>query len=61
MIQSFLALNCEMNSDEYQKIYKYLKYGKIPLELDTSHSRFGFKRKCRGYEIDEGRQQANIS
>jgi len=40
-----------MNVDEYNNIYDYLKSEKLPPELDSSHSRFGFKRKCRGYEL----------
>ena len=44
-----------MDLEEYNKIFAYLKSGELPPGLNSSHARFGFKRKCRSYEIDQGK------
>ena len=43
-----------MDANEYKKIYDYLKNNVIPPNLHSSHARFGFKRKCRAYELADG-------
>jgi len=46
-----------MNADEYERIYNYLKTGEIPSSIKGSHGRFGFKRKCKTYMLEDGKLQ----
>uniref|UniRef100_H2XXH0 Gypsy retrotransposon integrase-like protein 1 n=1 Tax=Ciona intestinalis TaxID=7719 RepID=H2XXH0_CIOIN len=41
-----------MDRNDYDKIVKFFQTGEIPAEFETSHTRFGFKRKCRTYSLD---------